>query len=790
MAYASLLEVWNAGTNVLAQGLDMATQEKKYKQDIELFNANMDAESRQNLIAKARIEIYDDGGQNFQKNPDYPATFQEYVNRLQTEWQSTWSSKNQNSRYYVNNLKQIQAKNNIELQRKVISAELSYKSQEVNALYEDEIEKIANNSDYSPEQKLQKFKELTDRTRGAAGWDREQYEKAQDGYRARVLGELLKYTPGKGVATEAIQDRYEKIAAEGLRAGNPETGEAAGEYITLPKAKEAIETARDGAVKAQEAYNFRGLLEMNNEYELSVKDYLNAVRGGDPGRVQAAYGSMVSLYREGIKEKAAALGLEGAALGDKSSEYNYENRPQIWAMFPAPPEFALEGSGGGGSGSGGGISTSMLEKLVKGQRVNLIQLAARQAEDIDGNQVTYEKAREKFKAYTMQQIERAGLSPEDGQALLEPITNFNAFMDDIINEIKVINPSWHNSYIEPTKAYFKGLMDTAKKSGKIEDMQFVAEEESKALSLLYDIYTGTFGNDLKPADWQKIFGRLNGTLLDDQMYWKADKARKSKFEGAGNLGKMTRFLEEEPAFLHTDRVGNIITGGNLATYEAYKTALTDEFKTLMAVKDENISLGNEEEGDDDFSGVVKFTVTGEGLKDGVYKFVSAPNNEQELRKLNEEGDWGPVPQGGLTGTMGATGEEVRAQQAAALMRLNNRERGERNNRQLASAMEGIRDTPEDQRVNAALGLMNLYANNPQYADYFNGENWVKNGMMPDGRHQNITQDTIKDAKAREKVLSLQKKILDNLTGAERSALLSKWEAWGMPILYRGNGSSR
>jgi hypothetical protein len=330
---ASLLDAFNAGARVTSQALDMFTREKQYEQNIGLFDASVDLESRKNKIAQARETVYDDSGINYRQNPDYPKTFQEYTAKLMTEWQNTWSQKYPNSKFFTNNLHEIQEKGNIAIQQAVLSAEAKYASQKVNSTYDAEINKIWNNPEWDTDRKLAESRQITDYTRGAAGWDLNTYDQRTKNYLAMDLKERLQFTPGDNITAGDIRNKYKALMDEGLKPGDQAAGEESGLYAAFPGAKDAIETARDGAVSSQWAYNFKGLNSLDTAYDAARQDYENAVRGGDPERVQAAYINMMTLYRRGKPE-------QDAALGDKSSEYNPDNIPQIMRMFPDPPEFS------------------------------------------------------------------------------------------------------------------------------------------------------------------------------------------------------------------------------------------------------------------------------------------------------------------------------------------------------------------------------------------------------------------------------------------------------------------
>jgi hypothetical protein len=327
---ASLLDVWNAGAGVASQALDILSAEKKYVQDVDLFNASLDMAGRQQEIIQARELIYDDSGINYQHNPDYPKDFRQYVDQQLGQWDTAWGKKYADSRYFTDNLHEIKSRGDLALKQRLLDAEAAYAVQRVNTTYDNELNTIDNNPNLNTDEKLQLGLELTERTRGAAGWDEAVYERNRKAVLARSLEERLHFTAGAGITTEEIRKQFDALMADTLRPGNAETGEAAGLYAALPKAREAIAIGRDAAVASQQAYNFRNLKELETAYDAARKDYVTAVAGGDPERVDAAYREMMNAYALGKPRQEDAL-------GNGTAQYNPDNRVQIMAMFEDPP---------------------------------------------------------------------------------------------------------------------------------------------------------------------------------------------------------------------------------------------------------------------------------------------------------------------------------------------------------------------------------------------------------------------------------------------------------------------
>lgn len=344
MGHATLFDVFQAAAGTAETVMDIVSKEKKYVQDIDLFNASMDMERRQNEIVQARKLIYDDSGINYQQNPEYPSDFAHYLDQQMGQWETEWGEKYPTSGYFADNMRRVKARGDLVLQRQLLDAEADYAIQRVNTTYANELAVINNHPGLSADERLRLGLELTERTRGAAGWNEATYQKYRQNVLAGSLEEKLKFTAGEGITAEEVRTYFDAILSAGLKSGEGEDGEGAGIYAALPGAREAVETAREGAVKAQQAFNYRALNALDSEYDTARKNYTNAVQSGDPEKVNAAYRLMMNAYQAGKPRRDAAL-------GERRGDYNDDNRAQIVAMFADPPEQAKAKSEGGAAAS-------------------------------------------------------------------------------------------------------------------------------------------------------------------------------------------------------------------------------------------------------------------------------------------------------------------------------------------------------------------------------------------------------------------------------------------------------
>jgi transcription initiation factor TFIIIB Brf1 subunit/transcription initiation factor TFIIB len=745
---ADLLDVFNGLGRLGSQVTETWSRQKKYIQDktysAQAFNLS---KTQNEILLKA---------QDFQNDP---GGYADYMNREFDKWYEGAQKAGDGSRYYLDNIGRLARESRLGLERQLFQTGVQLERGKALAAMADEDQRLSNlDPDAGLGMRVLNYREAYD----AGVINDTQQQKLESQAVAETFTRLIDPSEylrqNSGAGTRQWLDHAAGILADGRFDG--------------------VEN-RDKTHKYAVAEGVRQIYERNfNEISLAdaqYKDLLKLAAAGGPGSA-GAYSAAMAIKQ---KWRDVKYGIRG------NSEYAEDKKDQIALMFPPDkPE------------NGFGFGFGELKKLIPGYRTRAILDIARQAE-ADGGQVTFEKGFLRFQNKVYDVIAQSGLDFDTGMALFEDAADFAGFYRDVAKTIAEVNPAWHKSIIEPAAMYFDGLTAQAKKENNLDDAAFYNSQAGKAMQTLYDIYTGTFGNDLKSEDYQGIMKNLTAGLIAGDTYWRAARNGESRYTGreSKDLAKMTRFLEENPAFLTTVNTGpkQETVVWDETSYNTYQAQLKDEFRTILRVGDGNIApLGNEEEGQDDFSGTVLFTVTGAGGKDGIYKFVSDINEAgklkgQVLMKKTASGGWEPYSE--------KTGAESRKEDYSAAAEEASRVKNERNYSSFKDELKKLRDMDisgqdEYARNHMAGELQNRFMANGLPSDsrkyIYTDEDWVENGMMPGGNHENITSGSIKNAQTRENLLATQKKILDRLTDIDRAELLRLWKSWGVPVLYDGS----
>jgi hypothetical protein len=684
---ATLLDAWNAGTRFASQALNMLSEEKKYVQDVDLFNASMDFENRQIQIAKARETIYDDGGINYQNNPNYPKDFKEYLAKELSGWRETWGKKYADSRYFTDNLHEIESRGGTALNQALAEAEVNYARQRVNVTYEDELNTIDNNPNLGIEEKRALMLELTERTRGAAGWDEAVYERNKKAVLAKSLQAELDFTAGEGITVEAIRKRYDTLAADSLKGGNAETGEEAGLYAAVPKAKEAIAIGRDAAVASQQAYNFQQLKELDAAYDVARRDYATAVAGGDPARVDAAYREMMGAYYAGKPEQETALG-KGAA------EFNPDNRVQIMAMFADPPGLPKEKKQGIGIGGA--------ETLADRRLWYIDQVAS--------GRMTSTEAREGFREDIEAIAVGAGYQGEyAGESYMRDnyqAIKFDRLYEDMKKQFMELNPDIKTDVFDSLDRTTEEWINKAKGV----EIDIRRAQARKLSDWLFDHYldrTGTarLSNEAMRAQIERLSTEMMGQKIN---FMRETAAGESTYQIGGTasrdavFARATRERQEHPEGVIELPDGTIIERGNQKSIDIYKNEAIKNLRDVLGITG-MIRPSYERETTDldprtgrplsyDLTSTMVFTVTGNGDKDGQYRFAADGNDRYRIEKLNGDA-WGSPP--GYTGnTRGEKQTEEDSRDREALRQAQERRQERSQAAMIDDTIAAIKNNPD------------------------------------------------------------------------------------------------
>jgi hypothetical protein len=149
---ASLLDVFQAGTHVANQALDIYSRERKYELDITLYNEASDFQRIQDKLI-ADLNSPDAGGNMaFLQNPD---AYADHVNKTIGEWVNNAARAGNNSPYYNERLHELETQGRLAMDKRVLAARVTALNQQSRIATGKRLTTIENDERLSPEQKLE-----------------------------------------------------------------------------------------------------------------------------------------------------------------------------------------------------------------------------------------------------------------------------------------------------------------------------------------------------------------------------------------------------------------------------------------------------------------------------------------------------------------------------------------------------------------------------------------------------------------------------------------------------------
>jgi hypothetical protein len=349
MAHASILDLWNAGTQTVAQGLDLLSKEKRYELDTLALRQQADLNK---LQTKLVLEYANPDAENpYRTNPD---KYSDYVNSQLAAWRTNAAMQGNNSPYYHNLVERMYQDAQQGMGEKILTADMQTANQRSQNNFETRLNVILNNSETEQEMLDNGFKAIDDFRSLFNLHDETATQQYVDIVRQTALKKATEFTPTAATTTAAINAFYDSLAAERLREAAP--GNERSSYASLPNARANIEAARKGAIEAAQAARRNALAVKDAAYKRAIRDYNTAVQSNDPRAIQAARIDMTRAYNAGISDWEAAIGKDKA-------EYNPKDELAMLQMFPALPGDDQNSRTGAGGSSG--ASQTAMKNLVQ-----------------------------------------------------------------------------------------------------------------------------------------------------------------------------------------------------------------------------------------------------------------------------------------------------------------------------------------------------------------------------------------------------------------------------------------
>jgi hypothetical protein len=332
MRHATIQDAFDAASGVARQGLGFLTKEKEYELDTALFQQSIELEKTQKELLADYTRVDQGSGENvFQQNPE---AYQKHVQERLAEWRKNAEAAGNGSRYFLDRLDRMGLQGSEDMRQRVAAAADEISRQREDVAFAKRMAAVDNagwDIQKTLDAKMEIVAERGSRNRMNAV---EEHKQKAAAFNASFRQALVVDTRGKSTqeALEELRGNLETHAAASQR------WLAEGENLdSFLEGKEDLLKDAEGAIKRAIWNREKKLLDEDDKaFRQAAHD---AAVSEDPQKIM----EVREWYRRGVANRQAAL-------GERQSEYDPEDRPWIQTTYPLPA--GLSGDAGGkGSGS-------------------------------------------------------------------------------------------------------------------------------------------------------------------------------------------------------------------------------------------------------------------------------------------------------------------------------------------------------------------------------------------------------------------------------------------------------
>jgi hypothetical protein len=378
MAHASILDLWNAGTRLVTQGLDILSKEKRYELDQIAYSAGLRLDTEMYKI------LQDTQNSN---NPEaMQAVFQ---NRIQ-EWKNTVAYPGgNNSKYYLDKIENIAAQAGATFEKKHYEQQLFRDNQRLNALLAANLDNTyaAEDDPDNPNTKLFRGFELINNAFSQGFINPIEKRKEELTWANRILSNKLQTISDVAKTPEDLRAALDAVSPEpydGFIAGQDiaRARESAykqglnriqGENQTIIQNKQAVFREKHDELISREkaAYDNMSyeLIKQLNAGDISPEEYYKSLEQIQQTRSNGGFRD-AALLRE-----VTALANDGKAFRESTGPGGLQNALVAATYFQiTEPDMLLRPNRSGGSDSSGGDSDdSIFDNLAQGVYAQSVQ---------------------------------------------------------------------------------------------------------------------------------------------------------------------------------------------------------------------------------------------------------------------------------------------------------------------------------------------------------------------------------------------------------------------------------
>ncbi|MDR2662716.1 MAG: hypothetical protein LBC31_06935 [Treponema sp.] len=209
---ASLLDVFQAGTHVANQALDIYSREKKYELDAVYLQEELSLKQLMNQMVAdyKKIDMNSPDGSNaYQNNPQM---YRDYINKTIGQWRDNALKAGNNSQYYNDLINRTQLTAREKMEELAYTAEVDAGNQRANIALDKAYWAVMQDAAMNPEEKLNTILALGEKFSALNGFSPEKkYEWTTNAY-----NDFLNYYASNNIQPTTAQDRQYLESLKGL----------------------------------------------------------------------------------------------------------------------------------------------------------------------------------------------------------------------------------------------------------------------------------------------------------------------------------------------------------------------------------------------------------------------------------------------------------------------------------------------------------------------------------------------------------------------------------------------
>jgi len=633
MQHATALDALNAAWGLTHQVAGTITKQQEYELDAELFKQSIMREKLDKELIADLTRVDESGENPFQQHPE---AYEKHVQARLAEWRRNAAAAGNGSPYYMDRLNRMDAMGNEAMRQQAAAHKDNVTRQRTDIAYAKADAEIKNAGAGIQETLAGRMINLNLRNSKNAANTVDKYKEM-----TRFANEGLSQALNIDIKNKSIQEVYDEIDAKLTKleeAWVPYLGEGESLDGLLEGKQEKIANTQLAAKKAIWQRDFDYGARLNAEYQRIARD---AIKENNPELKSKMTQQALYLWQQGSRLRDAALAnLKSARENGGTPNYAPKDGDTIADWFPLIA--GLQEGSGGGSGSSDTEIRNLRQYRIEG---------------IANGAWTHEEGKALF-AEDVGKLAAAFGNTDAFDKRYASATDFSGFWRDAKEYLLKENPAYQAAFDVLDKLVKPWQEKAPKGEGALRQLQ------GKLLGMyLFDALTDKPGAArMTPEQLAQEAERVAGHVIGGKISF----LREAEYQGGVSEGKFAEALKERAEHPWARIVighGVNAEGHNFGS-EKYEQEFTDRAKEFLRkianVPLSSITHGHGKEGEYDETAELTFQITGQGDKNGNYRFGS--DGKKYWVEEMVGGEW--VSSERLKGTAGEAGTEARKQKEA------------------------------------------------------------------------------------------------------------------------------